>query len=98
LIAGNSTDGLITRYDLVQLIDDRRYFPPYDAVPVIRQETLRKYPEVRDALKSLGGLISVEEMRQLNFQVDGEKRAAKDVVDEFLRKKGLKGPVGTAAP
>lgn len=90
LIAGNSTDGLIARHDLVQLVDDRNYFPPYDAVPVIRQETLRKHPEVRDALKGLGGLISVEEMRQLNFQVDGERRAVKDVVQEFLQKKGLK--------
>ncbi|HEV8341428.1 MAG TPA: glycine betaine ABC transporter substrate-binding protein [Candidatus Binatia bacterium] len=94
LIAGNSTDGLITRYDLVRLVDDRRYFPPYDAVPVIRREILQKYPVLRDALKSLGGLISVEEMRQLNFQVDGEHRAAKEVVDEFLKKKGLKDSVG----
>jgi osmoprotectant transport system permease protein len=92
LIAGNSTDGLIARYDLVQLVDDRHYFPPYDAVPVVRQETVRRYPEIREALKTLGGVISVDEMRQLNFQVDGEHRSAKDVVDEFLRKKGLKGP------
>jgi osmoprotectant transport system permease protein len=89
LIAGNSTDGLIPRHDLFQLMDDRRYFPPYDAVPIVRQETLRRYPEVRDALRTLGGLISVEEMRQLNFQVDGEHRAVKDVVREFLEKKGL---------
>jgi osmoprotectant transport system permease protein len=90
LIAGNSTDGLIARYDLVQLADDRRYFPPYDAVPLMRQETLRRYPEARDALRMLGGLISVEEMRQLNFRVDGEHGAVKEVVQEFLRKKGLR--------
>ncbi len=89
LIAGNSTDGLIVRYDLVQLVDDRHYFPPYDAVPVVRQETLRKHPEVGEVLRMLGGSISVEEMRKLNYQVDGEHRSAKDVAREFLKKKGV---------
>lgn len=89
LIAGNSTDGLIARHDLFQLEDDRRYFPPYDAVPLVRQETLRRHPELRDVLHLLGGLISVGEMRELNFQVDGEHRAAKEVVEGFLRKKRL---------
>lgn len=89
LIAGNLTDGLIARYGLVQLIDDRHYFPPYDAVPVAREQTLRKHPELREALRLLGGLISVEEMRRLNFQVDGERRPAREVVREFLEKKGL---------
>ena len=93
LIAGNSTDGLIARYKLVQLRDDHHYFPPYDAVPVVRQDTLRKYPEVREALGSLAGLISVDEMRQLNYEVDGEHRAVRDVVQDFLRRKGvLSGP------
>jgi len=90
LIAGNSTDGLIARHDLVQLADDRHYFPPYDAVPIVRRATLTRSPEIRIALKSLGGLISVAEMRQLNYQVDGEHRVVKDLVREFLRKKGLK--------
>jgi len=90
LIAGNSTDGLIARHDLAQLIDDRRYFPPYDAVPLIRRETLGRYPELRDLLKMLGGAISVGEMRQLNYQVDGEHRVVKELVQEFLWKKGLK--------
>ena len=89
LIAGNSTDGLIVRYGLLQLADDRHYFPPYDAVPVVREETLRKHPEVRDALRTLGGSISVEEMRRLNYEVDGEHRSAKDVARDFLLKKGL---------
>ncbi len=90
LIAGNSTDGLIARYDLFQIEDDRHYFPPYDAVPVVRRETLRKFPQIRDVLRGLEGLITVEEMRHLNFLVDGEHRSAKDVVDEFLRKEGVK--------
>jgi len=89
LIAGNSTDGLISRYGLVQLIDDRHYFPPYDAVPVVRKATLEKHQELGEALRKLGGLLTVEEMRQLNYKVDGEKRQAKDVVREFLLQKGF---------
>jgi osmoprotectant transport system permease protein len=89
LIAGNSTDGLISRYGLIQLEDDRRYFPPYDAVPVARQAALEKYPELRGLLKRLGGILSVDEMRRLNYAVDGEKRQAKDVVREFLVQKGF---------
>lgn len=88
LIAGNSTDGLIARYNLVQLEDDRRYFPPYDAVPVVRQEILSKYPELGRVMQELGGLLSVEEMRRLNYQVDGEQRHLRDVVREFLQAKG----------
>jgi glycine betaine/choline ABC-type transport system substrate-binding protein len=87
LIAGNSTDGLISRYGLVQLVDDRHYFPPYDAVPVARQSILKEHPELRDVLDRLGGILSVDEMRKLNYQVDGEKRQAKDVVQEFLAQK-----------
>jgi len=89
LIAGNSTDGLIARYRLVQLADDRHYFPPYDAVPVVRRAALKKYPELRAVLKQLGGILTVAEMRKLNYAVDGEKRQAKDIVREFLKAKGL---------
>ncbi|MBI4527794.1 MAG: ABC transporter permease subunit [Deltaproteobacteria bacterium] len=89
LIAGNSTDGLIPRYDLFQLEDDRHYFPPYDAVPVVRQDTLKKYPKIREALQLLGRSLSVEEMRELNFQVDGERRSAREVAEGFLKKKGV---------
>jgi osmoprotectant transport system substrate-binding protein len=89
LIAGNSTDGLISRYGLFQLMDDRHYFPPYDAVPVVRQATLDKYPALRAVLKQLGGILTVDEMRKLNFAVDGEKRQAKDVAREFLAAKGI---------
>lgn len=89
LIAGNSTDGLISRYRLVQLDDDRRYFPPYDAVPVVRQAILKKYPELREVLQQLGGILSVDEMRKLNYAVDGEHRQAREVVQKFLAQKGL---------
>jgi osmoprotectant transport system permease protein len=89
LIAGNSTDGLIARYGLVQLEDDQHYFPPYDAVPVVRGATLEQHPEVRDALRQLGGILTVAEMRKLNYAVDGEKRLAREVAREFLETKGI---------
>ncbi|HSF57366.1 MAG TPA: glycine betaine ABC transporter substrate-binding protein [Candidatus Binatia bacterium] len=89
LIAGNSTDGLISRYGFVQLEDDRHYFPPYDAVPVVRESTLTKHPALREILAGLSGILTVDEMRKLNYSVDGEKRAVKDVVREFLAQKGV---------
>jgi glycine betaine/choline ABC-type transport system substrate-binding protein len=89
LIAGNMTDGLIPALDLFVLADDKHYFPPYEAVPVIRQQTLTEHPEIRAALDSLGGKISDEEMRRLNYEVDGQKRDLKEVVRELLRSKGL---------
>jgi osmoprotectant transport system substrate-binding protein len=92
LIAGNSTDGLISRYGLTQLIDDLNYFPPYDAVPVARRDTLTKYPEIRAVLKKLGGVLTVDQMRKLNYAVDGEKRPPKDVAREFLLSKQLLSP------
>lgn len=90
IIAGNSTDGLISRYGLVQLDDDRSYFPPYDAVPVVRHAVLAQNPNLREVFAALGNILSVEEMRRLNYAVDGEKRQPRDVVREFLAQKGLK--------
>ena len=87
LIAGNSTDGLIDRLNLVALQDDRHYFPPYEAATVVRKEILQKYPQVGRALDALGGRISNAEMRQLNYLVDGEHREVAEVVKEFLEGK-----------
>lgn len=89
IVAGNSTDGIIAARDLVILEDDRHYFPPYDAVPVVRQDALMRLPSLRSALADLGGKISAEEMRQLNYQVDGEQRDVAGVVRAFRRQKGL---------
>lgn len=89
LIAGNTTDGLIPAFDLAVLQDDQHYFPPYEAVPVVRDETLRLHPEVREALQDLAGKISDAEMRDLNYAVDGQHRDAKEVVANFLRSKGF---------
>jgi osmoprotectant transport system substrate-binding protein len=89
LVAGNSTDGLLSARDLIQLQDDQHYFPPYDAVPIARPETLARYPEVRAALLDLAGKINDQEMRRMNYAVDGEHRDAADVARDFLKAKGL---------
>jgi Periplasmic glycine betaine/choline-binding (lipo)protein of an ABC-type transport system (osmoprotectant binding protein) len=84
LIAGNSTDGLIDSLKLFVLDDDKHYFPPYEAVPLIRQEVVDKHPEVRRAFAELAGKISDQAMRKMNYLVDGEHRNVSDVVREFL--------------
>jgi len=90
VIAGNATDGLIPALDLFVLEDDRHYFPPYEAVPIIRRQMLALHPEVKKALDDLAGKISDDDMRQLNYAVDGQKRDVKEVVQEFLTKKHLR--------
>ena len=89
MIAANSTDGPIQALGLTPLEDDKHYFPPYQAVPMVRRETVKRHPVVREALNQLGGKISDEEMRRLNYAVDGEHRDLAEVVREFLRTKHL---------
>jgi osmoprotectant transport system substrate-binding protein len=89
IAAGNATDGLIPALDLFVLEDDRHYFPPYQAVAVVRQQTLQQHPEVTQAIAELAGKISDREMQQLNYALDGQHRDVKDVAQEFLRSKGL---------
>ena len=89
LIAGNSTDGRIASLDLVQLEDDRHYFPPYEAVFLARKDTLARVPQLAAASQKLADAISTEEMRKLNYEVDGQKRDPKLVVREWLKSKGM---------
>jgi osmoprotectant transport system permease protein len=89
VIAGNSTDGRIAALDLFQLEDDRHYFPPYEAVFLTRKDALARAAALREALGKLGGAISTDEMRKLNYEVDGLKRDKKIVVHEWLTKKGF---------
>jgi len=101
LIAGNSTDGRIAALDLVQLDDDKHYFPPYEAVFMIRRGVKAQGPSGRDddreramrplvaVIFRLGGAISTDEMRKLNYEVDGAKHDKKVVVHEWLVKKGF---------
>ncbi len=89
IVAGNSTDGLIDSLGLVPLQDDRHYFPPYDAVPIVRRVALEKFPQLRAALAELAGKISAEDMRRLNRQVDADQRDVATVVREFRASKRL---------
>ena len=83
IIAGNSTDGLISALDLFQLEDDKHYFPPYQAVFIFRQDVSES---VAPALSRLIDAISTDEMRKLNYEVDGNKRTPKEVAAEWLAK------------
>ncbi len=85
LVAGNSTDGLLSTLDLAVLKDDKHYFPPYQAVPILREQTVKEHPEVAQAIKSLAGKITEQDMRHLNYEVDGEHRSAREVARKFLR-------------
>jgi osmoprotectant transport system substrate-binding protein len=89
VVAGNSTDGLLSARDLVILKDDKNYFPPYEAVPIVRPAVLEAHPEVRAALAQLDGKISDQAMRQMNYAVDGQRQDTTEVVRNFLRSNGL---------
>jgi osmoprotectant transport system substrate-binding protein len=89
IVAGNSTDGLIAALGMVALEDDRHYFPPYEAVPLVRRAMLDKHPEAGAALGQLTGKISEDEMRRLNYAVDGGHRDPAEVVREFRKTKNL---------
>lgn len=89
MVNGNSTDGQISRLGLVVLKDDKQYFPPYEATPIVRKASLQKYPQLRKAIAQLVGKFSADEMRQLNYLVEGELRDVKEVVSEFRKAKGL---------
>jgi osmoprotectant transport system permease protein len=84
LIAGDATAGLIESLDLVQLEDNRRYFPPYDAVPVARASTLLRYPSIRSALDRLAGRISATAMREMNLAADAKRQSPAEVAGTFL--------------
>lgn len=84
-----STDGLLKAFNLKTLEDDKNFFPPYYAVPIIRKDTLEKYPELKNVLNKLAGQISEETMRELNYKVDKLGEEPGKVANEFLKEKGL---------
>ncbi|MEY3331871.1 MAG: Carnitine transport binding protein OpuCC [Cyanobacteriota bacterium] len=88
-IAANSTDGLIPVFNLVILEDDKKYFPPYQAIPVFNQEILQKYPELTDTINQLGGKISTTEIQKMNYQVDNQSKPVEKVVSEWLKSQQL---------
>jgi osmoprotectant transport system permease protein len=87
LIAGNSTEGRIAALDLAQLEDDRHYFPPYEAIYLVRKEALES-ATLKEVLAKLTNAISTEEMRRLNYEVDGKKRGQAEVVREWIKTRG----------
>ena len=89
LVAGSATDGVISARGFVVLEDDKHYFPPYEGVPIVNRASLQRIPELRGALAAMGGKISAEEMRKLNYAVDGDHKDVKQVVAEFLAAKKL---------
>lgn len=92
LAAGNTTDGLIPVLDLFILEDDKHYFPPYQAVPVVRASTLARHPDVGRVLQQLAGKISDSDMQRLNYALDGQHRDVKEVVRSFRHERGLDRP------
>jgi osmoprotectant transport system substrate-binding protein len=89
MIAANSTDGPIQAFALVALEDDKRYFPPYQAVPLVREESLRRWPQIQTALDSLAGKITADDMRAMNEAIDGQHHDPAEVVREFRNRKSL---------
>jgi osmoprotectant transport system substrate-binding protein len=89
MIAANSTDGPIQAFGLVALKDDKHYFPPYQAVPLVRAEALRRWPQVQTALNALAGKITADDIRAMNEAVDGQHRDPAQIVREFRNRKGL---------
>jgi osmoprotectant transport system permease protein len=98
ITAGDATSGQIDAYDLTMLVDDRRYFPPYEAAIVARSATLLAHPELKGALGSLSGRVTVADMRRLNHAVDVGRRDAADVAREFVAGLGLAGGDLRAVP
>jgi len=89
MVAGNSTDGPIQALGLVMLEDDEHYFPPYEAVPLVREDSLRRHPGIQVAMDRLAGRVTAEDARAMNDAVDGQHRDVGEVVREFRRRKGL---------
>lgn len=89
LIDAFTTDGQLVKNHLVLLEDDKHFFPPYYAAPVVRSDTLKKYPQIKDVLNKLAGKIDDKQMAELNAQVDVDKKKASDVAEAWLKQQGL---------
>lgn len=86
VVLGYSTDGRIGSYDLVMLEDDRQFFPPYDASPVVDTKLFKQVPQLKDALSRLAGTIDTEQMQKMNYQADNDLIEPSIVAQEFLEK------------
>ena len=89
IVAGNSTDGAINEFDFTALEDDHHYFPPYEAVPLVREDSLRRWPQIAIALNRLANKVTADDMRAMNLAVDAQHQDVADVVSKFRASKGL---------
>ncbi len=89
IVAGNSTDGPIQAFGFYALTDDRRYFPPYQAVPLVRLESIKSHPVLGRAIDRLAGRITEADIRDMNDAVDRQHKDVGDVVRAFRGRKGL---------
>lgn len=89
LLDAYAIDPEIEQYDLAVLEDDEKFFPPYQGAPVLRAETLKEHPELKEILNKLAGKINDKEMRKMNYEVNAEGKTAEEVARKFLVKKGL---------
>jgi glycine betaine/choline ABC-type transport system substrate-binding protein len=83
MVAGNSTDGLLSAKPFVVLEDDKHYFPPYDAALIVRTAALEKFPGLKEALASLSGKITTAKMQAMNYDLDGKHVPAKQIANNF---------------
>ena len=89
IVLAYSTDSRLKAYNLQTLQDDKQFFPPYDASPVLRSDLLKKHPEIKDAIAPLIGHLDADTMISLNYQVDIEKKSEREVANAYLKQKGL---------
>ena len=89
MVAGNSTDGPIRALGFTVLADDLHYFPPYEAVPLVRDDSLQRHPEIQSAMDKLAGKVTAEEVQAMNDAVDARHEDVTEVVRAFRARKGL---------
>lgn len=89
MVAGNSTDGMLSVLPVTVLADDKHYFPPYECALVVREQAEQQFPALRPALLELSGKISSDTMRRLNYELDGKHRPAREIARNFLKSVGL---------
>ncbi|HEY2421157.1 MAG TPA: osmoprotectant update ABC transporter permease/substrate-binding subunit OpuFB, partial [Neobacillus sp.] len=89
LVDAYSTDSELRQYNLFVLEDDKHLFPPYQGAPLLRKETVQKYPEVKSALNKLSGKITDDQMREMNYEVNVNGKSAENVAKKFLQTEGL---------
>ncbi|WP_100372818.1 ABC transporter permease/substrate-binding protein [Bacillus sp. FJAT-45037] len=89
VIDAYSTDAYLVEYDLIVLEDNEQLFPPYQGAPLLREETMEELPELEEILNQLAGIVTEEEIQEMNYRVDYDDDNPIDVAREFLLNKGL---------